>query len=343
MTACNRQQPDLTATRLHGRRSIRPRNVRGGPDGRRRRTAAAGGRCGGGWRAERGAKGAGCGAPPVVATAALGFAGLARSRSPATPNHQSDRTSVVRRSRPRRATRPAFVDVGRDLFFTADDGVHGRELWVRTAPRRRAGQGRAPGASYVGRLQPDRGGDLVFFTADDGRHGNGCGSPTAPAPAPCWSATSPATTTTYGGPASLTAVGDCSSPPTTGPTGGAVALRRHPRRDRAGQDIDPDDSSYGASGQPDRRRRHALLHRRRRVPQPRLWTSDGTKSGTVWSTTSAPGLRSAVPGPLSSGRDLLRRPDGVHGRAVDVGRYRHAGTRLVPTSTPAPATPTLVG
>ena len=74
---------------------------------------------------------------------------------------------------PRAATPYALTDVGGTLFFTADDGTHGRELWTS--------DGTEAGTVLVKDIHPgdrcglpgfltDVGGTL-FFTADDGIHG----------------------------------------------------------------------------------------------------------------------------------------------------------------------------
>ena len=70
-----------------------------------------------------------------------------------------------------------FADVGGTLFFTANDGIHGYELWKSN--------GTNAGTVLVKDIQPDaRGGDdygpgsltgvggTLFFTADDGIHGS---------------------------------------------------------------------------------------------------------------------------------------------------------------------------
>ena len=75
----------------------------------------------------------------------------------------------------RRATaRPSLTAVGGTLFFAADDGDHGRELWKSdgTTAGTVAGQGHPP--RRVRQLEPERltaVGGTLFFAADDGTHG----------------------------------------------------------------------------------------------------------------------------------------------------------------------------
>ena len=74
------------------------------------------------------------------------------------------------------ASRPSgFAGVGGTLFFTADDGIHGRELWKS--------DGTKAGTVLVKDIDPDDDdgygrprsltgvGGTLFFTADDGIHG----------------------------------------------------------------------------------------------------------------------------------------------------------------------------
>jgi trimeric autotransporter adhesin len=66
-----------------------------------------------------------------------------------------------------------FGDLGGTLFFTADDGIHGYELWTSDGTAEGTRQVRdihqGPGDSNVASLVGSNG--LVFFTANDGSHG----------------------------------------------------------------------------------------------------------------------------------------------------------------------------
>jgi len=67
----------------------------------------------------------------------------------------------------------AFADVGGTLFFTADDGIHGYELWTSDGTAEGTRQVRdihqGPGDSWL--QSPVGSNGLVFFTANDGGHG----------------------------------------------------------------------------------------------------------------------------------------------------------------------------
>ena len=97
------------------------------------------------------------------------------------------------------------------LFFTADDGTTGRELWKS--------DGTAAGTVLVKDINPGSASSdpsyltnvngTLFFTADDGTGVRSSGRATAPPPAPCSSRTSSPDH-------SRTSTARCSSRPTTG-------------------------------------------------------------------------------------------------------------------------------
>ena len=69
----------------------------------------------------------------------------------------------------------SLTAVGGTLFFTADDGTHGQELWKSdgTEAGHRPGQGHRPRATddSDGPSSLTAVGGTLFFTADDGTHG----------------------------------------------------------------------------------------------------------------------------------------------------------------------------
>jgi ELWxxDGT repeat protein len=84
-----------------------------------------------------------------------------------TPSLTEDIRPGPQGSRPRE-----LVDAAGELFFTADDGTHGRELWMNL------GRGATflvkdirPGVATSNPRRLVAAGDKLFFTADDGVHG----------------------------------------------------------------------------------------------------------------------------------------------------------------------------
>ena len=139
---------------------------------------------------------------------------------------------------------PAYLTaVGGTLFFTADDGVHGQELWKSDGTQ--AGtvlvKDINPGHGSAASLPDRRRRDACSSPPTTASTARSCGRPTAPRPAPSWSRTSAPVPASSGVPASLTARGE------------TVVLRRQRRRPRPGAVED---------------RRHRGGHRPRQGHQP---------------------------------------------------------------------------
>jgi len=203
-----------------------------------------------------------------------------------------------------------LVDAGGTLFFTADDGIHGRELWKS--------DGTAAGTALVKDIDPDRYryyddlydltavGGTLFFTVKDGTHGrelwksNGTAAGTV-----LVKDINPNDQQLGGGPKYLTAVGDTLFFTARDGTHGRELWRSNGTA--AGtvlvKDITPGNSYYyGYPYRPGSYRHHSLTAvgntlffvAKDGTHGQELWRSDGTKAGTVL-------VKDIYPGGYSSG------------------------------------------
>ena len=235
------------------------------------------------------------------------------------------------------AIRPdSLTGVGGTLFFTADDGIHGPELWKS--------DGTQAGTVLVKDIDPDDDGDYdddsgpsyltgvggtLFFTADDGIHGR-----------ELWKSDGTRAGTVlvkdihpgdYDSEPLLpdrTCGGRCSSPPGTASTVGSCGSRTAPGRARSWSrtsiqvpDASEPDSLTGVGGR-------LFFTADDGIHGAELWKSDGTEAGTVLvkdidlradETTSEYG---ALPDRCGGHVVLHRRRRHPRPGAVDVGWHR---------------------
>ena len=214
------------------------------------------------------------------------------------------------------------------LFFTADDGMHG----VRAVEERRHGGGHRPGQGHrpgrrrlplPSQLEPDRADHVGRHAVLRGQRrderselwksdGTAAGTVLVKDINPGQRAARvPHDLTNVNG--TLFFIGQRRHA-----RHGAVEERRHRRRHRAGQGHQPRAGPI-VTCQPDRRRRHALLLRRRRGE--RLLScgrATARRTARPWSRTSGPGGVGSSPG----------QPDGRERHALLLGRRRHNGREL---------------
>ena len=210
-----------------------------------------------------------------------------------------------------------MVAIGSTTYFTADDGVHGTELW--------RSDGTAAGTVMVKDINPGSScpnppatstnvNGTLFFAATTASTGRSCGRATAPPPAPSWSRTSPPAAPALG-PGDLTNVNGTLFFAANDGTSGRELWRSDGTA--AGtvlvKDIRPGISAITSSAltpAPDERQRHAVLR------------------GQRWQTGTSCGRATAPPPAPSSVKDILDSTPGSDSEQLCPGNLTNVNGTL---------------
>ena len=232
-----------------------------------------------------------------------------------------------------------FVNVNGTLFFTADDGSHGRRAVEerRHGRRHRPGQGHLPGlqrrrTTRRPQLPDQRQRDAVLRGRRRHPRRRSCGRATAPPPAPCWSRTSTRQRPAHG----------LEQPDERQRHAVLRGRRRHARHElwksdgTAAGTVLVKDISPGSAGSIPNNLTNVngtlFFAADDGTNGTELWKSDGTAAGTVLVKDIRPSCSgSSYPGYLTNvnGTLFFAADDGTHGRELWKSDGTAAGTVLV--------------